>query len=369
MYLHGIEQIELADAYLSEKRVGLLTNYSGLDRNFRRSADLLAERYHLTKLFAPEHGIYGVAQAGEEVKNIIDAKTNLPVYSMFGELDKTESNFSDLDVMAFDIQDIGVRFYTYTSVMAIAMKACAKIGIPMVVFDRYNPLGLEEVSGSLLDEKFSSFIGMYAIPSRHGMTVGEYARFINEQKNIHCELHVIPCADLDRKARFPDLNLPWVLPSPNIPTYTSALVFAGTVLFEDSNVSEGRGTTKPFELIGAPWIDSDDLATRMNSMNLPGVRFRAAAFCPTFSKYKGEACYGVQIHITDEKTFEPFSTGLILIDEIRKNYPEFNSPNLLRNHLGTDAFFASDFDVHRFIESESVKIARFIEKTKKYRLY
>lgn len=371
MYRHGIDNVEKADYILKDKKsIGLLSNYTGIDSNFKRSVDILKERYNLSKLYAPEHGYDGVIQAGCDLLNLTDKATGLPVLSMFNITKEEEDKiFEDVDAVCFDIQDIGLRFYTYISVLALAMKQCRKRNIPMVVFDRYNPLGLDKISGTLLSEKFSSFVGMYELPSRHGMTVGEYARYINEEKDIRCDLHVIPCEGLSREDDFTTLNLPWIYTSPNIPTYETALVYVGTVVFEATNVSEGRGTTKPFELIGAPFINGEELSKIMNGKKLPGVYFREAAFCPTFSKHKGERCEGVQIHITDMSSFEPFYTGLMLWDAIRKTYGEFEIEENSKYLFGTDEIFADDFDAEAFTEKHKIKIAEFAEKTKKYRLY
>ena len=370
-YRHGIDNVEKADYILKDKKnIGLLSNYTGVDSNFNRAVDILCGRYKLAKLYAPEHGYDGVLQAGKSIENLTDKISGLPVLSMFNITDSEEDNiFEGVDAVCFDIQDVGLRFYTYISVLALAMKQCAKRNIPMVVFDRYNPLGLDKVSGTLLSEEFSSFVGMYELPSRHGMTVGEYARYINTEKNINCDLHVIACEGLKRTDNFESLGVPWIQTSPNIPTYETAVVYTGTVVFEDSNVSEGRGTTKPFELIGAPFIDGTELSRLMNDKKIPGVYFREVAFCPTFSKYQGERCEGVQIHVTDREIFEPFYTGLILWDTIRKNYPEFKVKDNAKCLFGSDEIFAPDFDADKFYEKHKIKIAEFTEKTKKYWLY
>ncbi len=368
-YQHGIDCVERADAYLMEKRVGLITNHSGLTTDLRRTVDVLKERYDLVRLFAPEHGLYGAVQDGVPIDNQTDPGSGLPVYSMYHTKLTPDELYEGIEVMAFDIQDIGARFYTYISTLARSMKACAERGIPVVVFDRYNPLGLDQVAGTLLDEAFASGVGMYAIPSRHAMTVGEYARFINAEKGIGCDLQVIPCQNLKRSDTFRTLNLSWVTPSPNIPTYESALVYIGTVLFEGTNVSEGRGTTKPFETIGAPWIDGFRLAEQMNALQLPGVRFRPTLFTPQFSKHKEQVCSGVQLHVTDDRAFEPFYCGLKMLDIIRREYPEFAFRSSLPRLMGTDAFLREDFDPEPFVAEHRKKIERFTEDIKQYHLY
>lgn len=366
-YKHGIDCIEKADVWLKDKRVGLITNYTGLTTNFKRTADVVNERYNLTKLFAPEHGLYGTLQAGDDVGNTVDVKTNLPVISMFSE--ENQIDFSGLDVICYDIQDLGLRFYTHISVLANAMKECGRIGIPLVVFDRFNPLGLDRVSGTLLEEKYSSFVGMYPVPSQYGLTTGEYALYINEQQNINCDLHIVSCQDLKRSDSFSTLNIPWIAPSPNIPTFETAIVYVGTVLFEGTNISEGRGTTKPFEYIGAPFIDGLQLADTMNSKQFPGVWFREIQFVPTFSKYKDICCNGVQIHITDYDKFDSFLCGLSLLDTIRHLYKEFECDEFLNNLLGTDAFIGKDFDLQLFAQEQNMKISSFTNRVKPYYLY
>lgn len=368
-YQHGVDNIHLADSLLLGKKIGLVTNYTGVDSHFRRTVDILHRRYDLVRIFSPEHGLDGVAQAGVHVSNCTDLKTGLPIFSMYGENMDSDTLFDGIEAVAFDIQDIGVRFYTYISVLARAMKLCAKCGIPMVVLDRYNPLGLTKVSGTLLDETYSSFVGMYELPSRHAMTVGEYAQYINVEKAIHCQLHVIPCTNLSRTDDYRSLQVPWIYPSPNIPTFDTAVLYTGTVVFEGTNVSEGRGTTKPFELIGAPWIDGETLAEHMNAQALPGVHFRPAAFSPVFSKYQGERCEGVQIHITDHDTVEPFYCGLLLMDTIRKCCPQFEINPSLKRLLGTDEFESESFDLDRFVEKHKRKVEAFGARMKQYHIY
>ncbi len=369
-YRHGIDNIRQADCWLSNKNnVGLITNYTGLDSNFRRTVDILNERYNLAKVFAPEHGLEGVAQANDDIPNEVDKVSGLSVVSMFGFDVVEDKLFEGIDVVAFDIQDIGLRTYTYISVLAKAMKLCKDKGIPVIVFDRYNPLGLRKTSGTLLDEEFSSIIGMYELPLRHAMTVGEYARYINAEKKIGCELYVVPCENLTREDDFFTLNLPWLQPSPNMPSFLTALVSVGTMMFEGTNVSEGRGTTRPFEMIGAPWIDSVSLSDMMNEKKLPGVYFRPASFVPTFSKYVGERCNGVQVLITDYETFEPFYCGLSLMDTIRNQYKEFDTRKLLKESMGTDEFLLDTFQIDKFVEKHRHKIEEFLKRTEKYRLY
>ncbi|MBR2615923.1 MAG: DUF1343 domain-containing protein [Clostridia bacterium] len=369
-YRHGLEQLDEAKETIRGRRLGLITNCTGLDQGFRRSVDLVREQLPLARLFAPEHGLDGVRQAGEHFESSVDPASGLEVVSLFkkGNRSGNDAVFEDLDGILYDIQDVGLRFFTYISVLGIAMGYCKKRGIPMTVLDRYNPLGLERMEGTLLDERFSSFVGAYGIPSRYAMTVGEYARFINEEKGIGCELNVIPCRGLSRRDDHETLGLPWVSPSPNLPTYESALIYTGTVLFEGTTLSEGRGTTKPFEIIGAPWLRGEELAERMNGHGLEGVVFRATAFIPVFSKYKGIPCYGVQLHVTDKARFEPFLAAMLLLEECRR-YPEFEFKPSMTRLLGTEEYLLPDFNARSFCERHAEKIRRFRPEIERYRLY
>ena len=368
-YKHGVERRDLLNRHL-RGRIGLITNPSGVDRDLRATVDLLNETSDLCALYAPEHGVRGDIQAGAHVGHDTDRKTGLPVYSTYGNKDENPADkYRGIDTLVFDIQDVGARFYTYMYTMTEAMEACAKLDKRVVVLDRYNPLGLCRMEGTLLDERFSSFVGKYTLASRYGMTIGEFARYANAEKGIGCDLTVIPCEGLDRRADFRTLSVPWVLPSPNLPTYESALVYIGTVLFEGTNVSEGRGTTRPFELIGAPFIDGDALVDTMRHMNLPGVKFRSACFTPTFSKFAGERCFGVQIHVTDADAYEPFRTGLLLLDTIRKTCEPFELRPMIDLLLGTDALRRDGFDAEAFIADEQKKVEAFRASVEKYFLY
>lgn len=228
----------------------------------------------------------------------------------------------NIDVLLFDIQDVGTRFYTYIYTMAYAMEAAKENNIPLIVLDRPNPQGGTKVEGPVLDMKYSSFVGNYSIPLRHGMTVGELAELFNEEFEIGAELTVVKMNGWKREMYYDDTSLPFVMPSPNMPTLETALVYPGAALIEGTNVSEGRGTTKPFELIGAPFINADDLAGHLNSLNLPGVTFRAASFTPSFSKHAGKLSHGIQIHVTHRDAFKPVETGLHIVKAIHDMYPE-----------------------------------------------
>jgi uncharacterized protein YbbC (DUF1343 family) len=271
---------------LKGKRVGLITNPTGVDRSLKSIVDTFYhnKNIHLTALFGPEHGVRGSEDAGAYVPFYIDKKTHIPVYSLYGETKKpTPEMLKNVDVLVFDIQDVGTRFYTYIYTMAYAMQAAKENHIPFIVLDRPNPLGGTKVEGPVLDPKYSSFVGMYPIALRHGMTVGELAKYFNNEFNIGADLTVVKMKGWKRNEYYDETPLQWVMPSPNMPTLDTALVYPGAALFEGTNVSEGRGTTRPFELIGAPYIDGDVLAQKLNELKLPGVVFRSANFTPTTS--------------------------------------------------------------------------------------
>jgi uncharacterized protein YbbC (DUF1343 family) len=317
------------------KHVGLITNPTGVDRQLVSDVDLLARApgVHLVALFGPEHGIRGAHQAGASVGSDHDPMTGLPVYSLYGKTRQpTPAMLKGVDVLVFDIQAVGARFYTYLYTMADAMKAAAAAHIPILVLDRPNPIGGTKVQGPVLDPKFASFVGEYPIPLRYGMTIGELAELFNRQFHIGADLTVVKMRGWKRSMYYDDTPLQFVMPSPNMPTETTALVYPGMGLVEGTNVSEGRGTTRPFELVGAPWIDADDLARALNDKHLDGVRFRPVHFTPTFSKYEGKPCNGIEVHVMDRDAFNPVVVGLAVIATIHSLYPH------------QFAFDASDFD-------------------------
>ncbi|AOC57974.1 exo-beta-N-acetylmuramidase NamZ family protein [Bacillus pumilus] len=322
----GIETLLSGNlSWLKGKRVGLITNPTGIDANMKSSVDLLFEHpsIKLTALYGPEHGVRGDAQAGEGVESYTDEKTGLPVYSLYGKTRKpTPDMLKNVDVLLFDIQDVGARYYTYIYTMAYAMEAAKENNIPFVVLDRPNPIGGLKVEGPVLEPEHASFVGLYPIPLRHGMTTGELAKFFNKEFHINADVTVIKMKNWKRSMTFDDTKLPFVLPSPNMPTVDSTFVYPATGLIEGTNVSEGRGTTKPFELIGAPYINSSELADHLNQLKLKGVQFRPVSFTPTFSKHAGKLSHGVQLYVTDRSSFEAVKTGLSIIKAIHDLYPK-----------------------------------------------
>ncbi|TYR81260.1 DUF1343 domain-containing protein [Priestia megaterium] len=309
---------------LKEKKVGLITNPTGVDQQLNSIVDLFHHHpdFELVSLYGPEHGVRGDAQAGQHVEFYIDEKTGLPVYSLYGPTKKpTPEMLKDVEVLVFDIQDVGTRFYTYIYTMAYAMEAAKENNIPFIVLDRPNPQGGEKVEGPVLEEGYSSFVGMYPIPIRHGMTVGELAQLFNKEFEINADLTVVKMKGWKRSMYYDDLPLEWVSPSPNMPTVDTAIVYPGASLFEGTNISEGRGTTKPFETIGAPFINGTELAEKLNKLKLPGVTFRPSYFTPSFSKHSGKLSGGVQIHVTDRNAYRPVETGVVLVKAIHDMYP------------------------------------------------
>ena len=309
---------------LEGKGIGLITNITGLSAEGKSTIDLLHEKGRLVKLFAPEHGIRNEFEAGVKFENYADEKTGTPVISLYGENRRpSKAMLEGVDVVVFDIQDVGARFYTYLYTMAYAMEACAELGLPMLVLDRPNPIGGVKVEGGVLDPEFRSFIGYFPITHRFGLTIGESARMFNEEFGVGCNLTVVPMTGYERSMYYDETGLIWVVPSPNLPSLESCIIYPGTCIFEGTNLSEGRGTTKPFQFIGAPWIDPAKLADKANSLGIPGVFYRPQCFTPTFSKHKGDFCRGVEVHVTDREEFNAPKAGTALLYTIRDMYKEF----------------------------------------------
>lgn len=310
---------------LDGSRVGLIVNPASISSRFEHAADLFHQhpRIKLTALFGPQHGIRGETQDNMiEWPTFRDKRTTLPAYSLYGETRKpTAEMLADVDVLVFDIQDVGTRVYTFVYTMALAMQAARECGKRFIVLDRPNPIGGVQIEGDILESEFQSFVGMFPIPMRHGMTIGELALMFNREFGIGCELEIVKMEGWRRATWYEDTKLPWVMPSPNMPTVDTAVVYPGSVMFEGTNVSEGRGTTRPFEIIGAPYIEPDALIGELKKANLPGVVFRPLHFQPTFHKFAGELCGGIQLHVIDRKAFKPVITGVAIISAIRRLYP------------------------------------------------
>jgi uncharacterized protein YbbC (DUF1343 family) len=324
-------QITALQQTLKGKRVGFLCNPSSVDADFR----LLADRLHaspditLVCFFAPEHGLRGDRQAGEKIDDYVDEATGLPVYSLYGSRrTPTADQLAKLDVLLCDKQDVGVRFYTFVWTVVGAMEAAARANKDVVVFDRPNPIGLAKMEGAPT-RVHGGLVGPlwagqpFGVPTRHGMTLGEIATLVNEAWATNkARLTVIKVPGYTRAMSFEETGYPWVMPSPNMPTLETAAVYPGTCIFEGANLSEGRGTTRPFELIGAPFVEPSKVVARLNAAKLPGVRFREAWFTPTFEDHAGKLCGGVQVHVTNRDTFEPVRTGLVMLKTFCELYPD-----------------------------------------------
>lgn len=310
---------------LQGRRIGLITNPTGITADFRTSVDVCASLpdARLTALFAGEHGLYGQRQAGERFGDEVHPQLGIPVFSLYGERKKpTPELLEKVDTLVFDMQDLGVRFYTYLSTLLYAIEACAACGVALLVLDRPNPLGGSRAEGGLLREGYESMVGAWQMPIRTGMTIGELASMANALTGSGCELGVMEMDGWNRGMEFGDTGQSWMLPSPNMPTIDTVRVYAGTCFFEGTNMSEGRGTTRPFEWIGAPWLDGVRLAEAMNEEGLAGVRFHAVYQTPTFSKHAGELCGGVRLFVTDRQTFDSVETGLRLLRAAMRLYPD-----------------------------------------------
>jgi len=332
----GLEKLlEEQSHLLRGAKVGLICNQASVDHNFRHAADLLHEHpeVNLHALFGPQHGIRGDVQDNMiETEHAVDPQTGLPIHSLYSETrEPTEAMLEDLDVLVFDMQDVGCRIYTFAYTMANSMIAARKFGKKVIVCDRPNPISGQQVAGNVLEPEHASFVGQFAIPTRHEMTLGELAKLFNDHFGLGCDLQVVTMDAWERSDWQDETDAPWVMPSPNIPTIDSATVFPGTVHFEGTQLSEGRGTTRPFELVGAPYIDPEEYARKLNERELAGVYFRSCIFRPTFQKHAGISCGGVQVHVLDRKKFEPVITGVTMVkmaydlytDEFRWKKPPY----------------------------------------------
>lgn len=375
----GIDNINEYIGIFKDKRIGLITNNTGYNSEFKSTIDILRKSTNLITLYSPEHGIRGDIQAGEEVESYIDLKTGIKVYSLYGKNKRPSKEIlKNVDVLAFDIQDVGARFYTYLYTMSYAMESCKEFNKEFVVFDRPNPINGNDVEGNILNKNYSSFVGRYPIPQRYGLTIGETAKLFNEEFLIGCKLKVIPMKNWRREMYYEATGLSFIMPSPNMPTVDTAVVYPGTCIFEGTNISEGRGTTRPFEIIGTPWLDGFKIANIMNELKLDGVKFRPIFFTPTFSKYAGKLCEGVQIHVTDRKTYKPVKTALFLYKIIKqesKNKFQFITFEGKKLVYGIDLLAGdsilrkNDIDVNNIYKQWQEEVVKFKKLKKRYHLY
>jgi len=321
----GIDRPELWLPHLTGMRVGLLTNAAGLNHELQRDVDvLLTADVQVTAIFAPEHGLYGLADAGEAVGAQMDARTGLPVISVYQPDSRrfTRQMLESIDVLAVDLPLIGVRFFTYLTALVYALEACAEFDKPMLLLDRPNPLGGLVLEGGPLLPGFESYVGGYPLPIRYGLTAGELAAVVNAERHLHADLMVINVSGWRREMLFSQTGLPFLAPSPSLQHFENTLLYPGIAFLEGANVSEGRGTADPFALIGAPWVHAERLADAMNERMLPGVQFAPAAFTPTASKYAGQGCYGVKALLTDPAAVRPVTMGVALLEVLRSLYPD-----------------------------------------------
>ena len=375
----GLE-VFLADVpqRLRGKRVAFLTNSSAIDRARTLGIDLVAKHkdLKLVALLAAEHGIRGDVMAGERITDGTDPRTGVPIYSLYSaeDLGPTDPMLKDVDVILYDLQEVGGRTWTYVSSMALSMQAAKRKGIPFVVLDRPNPIGGEIVEGALLDTNFKSFVGMYPIPARHGMTVGELATMFNRKFGIGADLIVVKAENWKRSQWQDETGLPWVNPSPNLRSLAAVTSYPGTVYFEGTTLTEGRGTDRPFEQIGAPWLNAPEVARIMNERRLPGIRFEAITMpvAPTAAKYKGLTIPGIRFVITDKRAYRPVRTSLLLIDEIHRLHPtDFAWTRSIDRLTGSDKVRLA-IDAGRLaplLDEWDREAAAFVESRRPYLLY
>ena len=370
--LCGIDRISDADKFLRGNKIALLTAASGVNKEGIPTYEILSRKYRLEALFAPEHGLYSALQDGgfDSDKSERDSESGEYVYNLTGSgHPRLDGIISGIDIAVYDIQDVGARFYTYLCNLTQIMRACAKNRKPLLVLDRPSPCTGLLCEGGLLDEsRFSSFIGEFSIPIRYAMTVGEYAEYVNVEKNIGCELYVLECEGWHRDMYYDDSDLLFVNPSPNIPSVDCILNYYGSCIYEATNISEGRGTTRPFDMVGAPFVDSKTLYDEMCSYRLPGVIFRRVSFTPQFNKYAGEVCHGLQLHITDRNAYRPVLTMMYMLNIFRryKEYREDTRGICLR--FGNEDIIG-EFDPEKVYDKNAEKIREFLSVREKYLRY
>ncbi len=379
MVKNGIDCIGKYESLFRGQRLGLITSVSGVTSDLRPMVDVLSSAWQVTALFGPEHGVRGNAGAGEAVEDEVDAHTGIPVYSLYRSDSKRlrPEQLDRVDTLVYDIQDVGARYYTFISTMYYAMQSCEESRKGLIILDRLNPLG-GQTEGNLIAEQYESFVGSYPICMRYGMTVGELAQMIYAEQGYTFPLSVVPVEGWKRSQLFFETGNLWMMPSVGMPRFETALVYPGTCLFEGTNVSEGRGTSVPFEMIGAPYIDADRFCARIREKKLPGVLFTPAYFTPSESKYQGEHCEGVLLHVTDPHAFAPVETGIVLLKEIRGCYPKefaFLPPkreggrSMIELLYGNDRILRDDLTAEDLLSECKKDSAAFEERKRPYLLY
>ena len=384
----GLDQVKDYGQLFNKKQIGIITNHTAYNSKNQFITEVFKnlESVKVTALFGPEHGIHGNAAAGVIVDSAIDENQNIPIYSLYGEHRKpTTEMLREIDLLVYDIQDVGSRYFTYIYTMALAMEAAAEQGIPFVVLDRPNPINGLKVEGNVLESGFTSFIGMYPLPVRHGMTTGELARMFNGEGwlegGVKADLTVIPMKNWKRKMWYDQTGLNYVRPSPNLPTLFSATVYPGTCLLEGSNVSEGRGTQMPFLIFGAPWIETGRLSQQLNQLNLAGIHFSDTLFTPVAipgmaenPKYQDTLCMGIKVSITDREKYVPYRSGIHIVKTIHDLYPEYFSWRARHFDLlcGSDQVrlaIENGTNIDNLISSWQEPLDKFIRVREKYLLY
>lgn len=377
----GLDNINSYRHLFDGKRVGIITNHTAYNRSGQYIMDVFGkmDNVKVAAFFSPEHGIYGVEEDGRRIESMTEPNYQIPVYSLYGKtLKPTRQMLENIDVLVFDIQDIGARFYTYIYTMSLAMEAAAENGKNFVVLDRPNPINGLQVEGNILKPQFATFVGLYPVPVRHGMTAGELARMFNEQNwlkgGVKADLEVIPMKGWRRGMWYDRTGLKFIKPSPNMVSLETAAVYPGLCLLEGTNVSEGRGTPQPFIQFGAPWIDSGRLTAELNGLNLPGMRFRPASFTPVSSKYKGQQCKGVKIIVTDRDLLEPYFSGVMIVNKIYQMYP--NDFQWKVSHFdrlcGSSAIreaITNRSSLEKLRESWQAELKSFLQVRNKYLMY
>lgn len=377
MLKFGIDRIE-EFKYLFDGRVAFVTAPGARTYDYRSPIESLQNFFDLRLLLGPEHGVRGDKAEAVYFNDEVDHETGLPTASLYSQKSKRidPKLFDSFDSLVYDIQDIGCRYYTFISTLKYLIEDCARAGKRVIVLDRSNPLG-SRCFGTVTEPGMENFVACYSIPVQYGLTCGEFARMINAEEQLGCDLHVIPCEGLTREMMFPDWKRAWVMTSPGIPTFETVLLYPGTCLLEGTNISEGRGTSAPFSIIGAPFIQGEKLSEAFNQMGLPGVVSTPIWFTPSVSKFKGENCGGIHIHVTDPAALRAFDIGIRLLDLLRKLYPEtfeylapyaHDSAPHISNLMGNHAF-ESGWDAEIMIREGYEESAAFMKRAEPYRLY
>lgn len=379
MVTFGVDHLKEYKGEFSNARVGLLTNITGRNSKLEDTIQLLQEVCNVTALFAPEHGIRGDYGAGEVVDTYTDEATGLLVYSLYGTDKKrfTKEMLDAFDVLVYDIQDIGVRFYTYISTLHHAIEDCGENGKKLVILDRPNPLGGTIVEGGLLDREYESFVGCHSMPIRYGLTSGEAALMMNDEEGFGCDIKVIPCKGWKREMLFPQWDKIWIAPSLALTNYETTLLYAGTCLMEGTNLSEGRGTAAPFRMIGAHYMQAEKLVREFNKQKLEGVVATPTWFTPTASKENGVKCGGIFLHVTDQERIRPITVGITLLDLIRNLYqdeykilpPYREGGRQMLSLLSGSGELLGDWNKDKLLEEYDRDSKTFQEHTRKYYLY